>query len=268
MRNLYLTDLKRLFKDKLFLITVILALAFALFNPLLYYALFQLLELGDLLGQMVNAKSLLFTAFLPSDNLGLILPILIAIIICKDFSQGTVRNKIICGNARHTIFLSHFLSSSTVLCGLMLIHGLLTLIFSLCFFDYQPTKFTASDFGYLMLSLLFEMLVYLAISAIVTFIATLAKNTGLCILFYLALSFGASIIGSVLQMAGMALNPQSTEYAILEFFNALNIYTSSFIGAGESYEAKEILYILLPSLAYGVGCTLLGIRLFSRKNLK
>ena len=268
MRNLYLTDLKRIFKDKLFLITVILAGVFAVVNPLLYYALFQVLELGELLGQLVSAKSLFFTSFLPGDNLGLIMPILIAIIICKDFGQGTVRNKIISGNARHTIFLSHFLSASTVLCSLMLLHGLLTLLVSLCFFEYQATAFTMADFWYLMLSLLFEMIVYVAISAIVTFIATLSKNTGLCILFYLSLSFGASIIGAILQTAGMVLDPKSTEYAILEFFNALNIYTSSFIGASNSYETKEILYILLPPLVFGAGYTLLGIRLFARKNLK
>ncbi|MBR7111314.1 MAG: hypothetical protein IKC75_00080 [Clostridia bacterium] len=268
MRDLYVTDLKRILKDKLFMVTCILAGVFALITPLLNKVLFEALDMGELLGGMINAKSMLFTSLLPGDNLGLIMPILIAIVVCKDFSQGTVRNKIISGKSRAAIFLSHLLSAATVICTLMLLHALLTLGVSLCFFSYQTTTFTLSDFGYLMVSLVFEMLVYFAIATIVTFIATLAKNMGICILLYLAVTLGLSIIGAVFQVAGAFLDPSAAGYGIVEFLNALNIFTSSLIGAGTTYTAKQVLYILVSPLAITVGGTLLGIRLFAHKNLK
>ncbi len=268
MRNLYIADLKRILKDKLFMVTCILAGVFAVINPLLNKVLFEALDMGDLLGGMMNAKSMLFSAFLPGDNLGLVMPILVAIIVCKDFSQGTVRNKIISGKSRALIFLSHLLSAATVMCAVMLLHALLTLGVSLCFFPYQEAAFTLADFGFLLVSLAFELLVYLAISATVTLIATLAKNMGICILFYLAVALGFSIVGAVFQVAGAFLDPASKGYGLIEFLNALNIYTSTLIGAGTTYTAKQVLYILIAPLALTVGSTLLGIRLFARKNLK
>ena len=188
--------------------------------------------------------------------------------LCKDFSFGTVRNKIISGKSRNTIFLSHLLSAATVMCTLMLLHALLTLGVSLCFFSYQETAFTAADFGYLMASLAFEMLVYLAITALVTLIATISKSVGICILLYLAVSLGFAIIGAIFQVAGAFLEPASSGYGVIELLNALNIYTSSLIGAGTTYTAKQVLYILLSPVLLTAGSTLLGMRLFARKNLK
>ena len=268
MRNLYVADLKRIIKDKLFMVTCILAGVFAVINPLLNKVLFEALDMGDLLGMMANAKSMLFNAFLPSDNLGLVMPILIAIIVCKDFSQGTVRNKIISGQSRSAIFLSHLLAAATVMCTLMLLHALLTLGVSLCFFPYQEAAFTFADFGYLMASLAFEMLVYFAIAAIVTLIAISAKNMGICILLYLAVTLGFSLIGAIFQVAGAFLDPSAASYGVIELLNALNLFTSTLIGAGTAYTAKEVLYILMAPIATAALCTLLGIRLFSRKNLK
>ncbi len=268
MRNLYITDLKRIFKDKLFLVTCILATVFALINPLLNKAIFELLGINDLLGSIANSKSMLFTAFAPGDNLGLILPILICIIVCKDFSQGTVRNKIISGKPRLVIYVSHLLASATIVCGIMLLHGLLTLGVALMFFPYQETAFTFGDFGYLMLSLLFEMFTYFAVSAIVTFIATNSKNMGVCIVLYLAVCMGFSIVGAIFQVSIFLVEYESTAYKVLEFINALNLYTSNFIGQGTTYNLKQVLYILMSPAIMIAGSTLLGIKMFLRKNLK
>lgn len=268
MRNLYFTDIKRILKDKLFMVTCILAAAFAVINPLLNKVVFEMVDMGDMLGVVMNAKSMMFSAFHPGDNLGLILPILMAIIVSKDFSQGTVRNKIISGKKRSSIFLSHLFSSATVICAIMLVHAILTLGVSLFFFSYQDAAFSFADFGYLVISVLFEMLVYAAIAAIVTLIATVSKNMGICILLYLAVSFGLSLIGAIFQVAGSFMDTSTVAYNIVEFFGAINIYSSSLIGAGVSYSLKHVVYILIAPTAIIAGCTLLGIKMFGRKNLK
>ena len=272
MRDLFKIDLRRILKDKLFFVTCIIALVLAVVNPLLNKVLFSLLDLedmGDMLGMLVSAKSMFFSSFLPGDNLGLVMPILIAIIICKDFSQGTVRNKIIAGKSRHSIFLSHFLAASVTLCTIILLHALLTLGISLFLFDYQSTPFGIADFGYLMLSILFEMLVYVCIAAIVCFVCVFAKNMGLCILTYLGLAMLCSLVGAVFQVAFSLASPdKKVLYTVLEICNNTNIFTSTLIGAGTSYELKDILYIVLPPVLGAVGFWALGVKLLSKKDLK
>ena len=148
MVNLLKTDLKRIFKDKLFLVVCLLGGAFELVTPLLYKLMFSGLEVeGDpLFASFISAKGLFFRAFSPGSNYGLIVPVLLSIILCKDFSFGTVRNKLISGKSRTSVFLSMFLSCTIVMCAIVLLHALLTLGVSLLFFHYQSGGFTGGDF--------------------------------------------------------------------------------------------------------------------------
>ena len=150
MTNLIRSDFKKFFKDKLFLVVCILAVVFVVITPLLYIVLFGTMGEIDpmtesLLSGYITAKGQFFGAFSFGNNLGLIAPLLIGIILCKDFSFGTVRNKIICGHTRTSIFLSVFTVCATTLFGIVLAHALLTLAISLPFFDYQSTPFEAAD---------------------------------------------------------------------------------------------------------------------------
>ena len=107
MRSLLKTDLRRIFKDKLFLVVCILGTVLAFFTPLLYKGLATVIGVQDeLLGLLADSKSMFFSAFAPGTNFGFILPILLSLVLCKDFGYGTVRNKIICGKSRAKIFFS------------------------------------------------------------------------------------------------------------------------------------------------------------------
>ena len=102
MRELFRADLKRVLKDKLLMVMGILAVVFALITPLLYAAIFSSGGLLDdpMFSSLVSAKGQFFQSFSMTNNLGLIAPVLLAIVLCKDFSFGTVRNKIIAGKRR------------------------------------------------------------------------------------------------------------------------------------------------------------------------
>ncbi len=271
MTKLIKTDLKRIFKDKLFLVTCIIAAVLAILSPLLNVLIFSALDAVDsleMLGMMPTAKSFFFQSFLPGNNMGLIMPILIAIILCKDFSQGTVRNKIICGHSRSSIFLSMFISGSVVSSIIMLGQGFITLFFSLIFFDYSAEAFTFSELGYFLLSILFEILIYVFISAIISFLCVSMKNAGLAVVMYVAVNFLFAIVGSVTMIAGAFTEADTLGYKVLEFLNNANVFTSTLIGSGVSYSAKDILYILTPSVGGSVLAALLGILIFSKKDIK
>lgn len=274
MRDLLKTDFKRVLKDKLFLILCIVVGVFALSSPLLYKALFALVppeemaEVETMLAMQINAKMLFFNAFSLTNNFGLLLPVLITIVLCKDFSHGTIRNKIISGKPRTSVFFSLLITCSVFVCGIMLAQALLTLAVSLLFFDYQPTAFTASDFGYFMASIGFKLLICLLVSALLTFFIVTMKNAGLAIVMYFVVNFGCVIIGVVTQTVFPFLDAGTAAHGILQFLNRANAFATMIVGNGTSYSLGEVLSLLLPNLVITAALILFGWMIFRKKDLK
>lgn len=270
MRELLKTDLRRIVKDKLFLVVCILGAVFAVFTPLLYKGLSLVVDLeGDLLGLFASTKSIFFTSFSPSGNYGMILPILLVIVLCKDFSYGTVRNKIICGKSRTKIFLSMLLSGMIVMCGAMLAQALLTLGVSLCFFPYQTEAFTVETLGYALLSVLFSVLIYVFISSVICLLSVCMKSVGLAVVLYFAINLFFSIAGAIVSVAAMFV--QSGDELLTKVFEVLqkaNIFTTTFIGTGTTYSVTDVLCVLVPIFAGTAICIFLGITVFRKKDLK
>ena len=274
MCDLIRSDFRRVLKDKLFMVVCIIALAFAVFMPLLYMLLFSGLDAmtSGMISGYVTAKGQFFAAFALADNMGLIVPILLTIILCKDFSFGTVRNKIISGHSRTQIFLSMYVVCAVVLWVIIFLHSLLTMCVSLLFFEYQADPFTWADFGYFMASVGFEFLVYLFAAALVSYLCVSAKNMGLTIVSYAAINLGAGLVGSILMISSQVLafdESKEKTVKVLDFFQRINPFVASqYIGAGTSYELKDLIYHLLMPLALAALLILLGISKFNRKDLK
>lgn len=277
MNKLINLDFKRVFRDKLFLVVGILAAIFAVITPLLYLIIFGSIEELDettkqMLSGYVTAKGQFFGAFSFGNNLGLIAPLLIGIILFKDYSFGTIRNKIIAGHLRVSIFLSNFIVCFVVLFSVVLAHALLTLFICLPFFDYQPTPFTTADFWYLLESLLFQMLVYLFVSAFVSLLCVTQKNIGLVIVLYIAVVLGFSMVAGILQMVLITFKAQPNlekTANILEFLQRINVFNSSAtIGLGTSYNAKDVWYYMFTPILLSFGLVTIGSWKFSRKDLK
>lgn len=274
MCDLLKNDLKRVWKDKLFLIICIIASVFALITPLLFKGIImmadmeELLEMEGMLGLEINAKMLFFNSFSLGNNFALVLPVLLTIVLCKDFSQGTIRNKIICGKSRTSIYFSLFITCAIYMCAVILAQAVLTLLVSLLFFDYQATEFTANDFGYLMASIGLEILVYLFVSAILVFMIASMKNAGLAIVMYFVINFVCLIVGSITQIALPFTDPTNAVYGLLEFLNNANVFATTLIGGGTAYAAKELLALILPNVLLTGLLLTLGLFIFRKKDLK
>lgn len=274
MLNLIKTDLKRIFKDKLFLVACILGVAFALFTPLLYrFLIGSLVELdgGETLSQQLGlyGKTLFFSAFSPSNNLGLIVPVLLGIVLCKDFSFGTVRNKIIGGKSRTSIFLSMFVSCTAMLWIILFLHAALTLAVSMLFFEYQPTAFELKDLGYLFASLGLDFLVYVFIAALLCFLCVFMKNAGVTVVMFVAINFLFSIVGSIVSVARIFVDP-AKEFltAVLKFLDQANIFMGTYIGLTDAYDWKGILPVLVGTIGGTALFLFLGTVTFRKKDLK
>lgn len=277
MNRLLRADFRKFLKDKLFLVLIILAVVFALVTPLLYVAVFSAAGEMDpmseeMLAGYVSAKGQFFGAFSFGNNLGLIAPLLVGVVLYKDFGSGTVRNKVISGHSRRSIFMSMFTVCLTMLFGIVLAHALLTLVVSLPFFAYQSTPFVMADFWYLLLSLLFEFLVYLFAAAFVSWLCARMKNVGLVIVMYVAVVFGATLIAGILQVVIMVLQMEpgmEKTVDILNFFQRINVFNSSAtIGLGTSYTAEDVWYYVLPPIVGTAALLGHGLLKFRRRDLK
>lgn len=274
MTGLLKADFKRLLKDKLLLILGILAIVFAVIMPVLNALIFSGVDklMGGMFTTSLTAKSLFFASFNMGDNMGLIAPILLGIALCKDFSYGTIRNKIIAGKSRSAIFLSLFISCSAIFLAVMLLHAFVTLGVSLCLFEYQATPFTCEDFCYLLESLAFDMLAMLYVTAMLSWLCASAKNVGIVIVIYIAISFVLSISGGLMQTALVYMENfggNEKTITLLSFLDRINVVTSAvYIGTGSEYTWKDVLYLTIPATVGIVSFLGLGLWRFNKKDLK
>ena len=83
MINLLKADLRRVLKDRLLIVLGIIAVGFAIVTPLLYVVLFNGVGMADdpMISGLISGKAQFFSSFSMGNNLGLIAPVLIAIIL-------------------------------------------------------------------------------------------------------------------------------------------------------------------------------------------
>ncbi len=280
MVNLLKTDLKRIIKDKLFLIICIMGAVMAVFTPLMNKILMDSINSITIEGAeeeelfIVTAKSLFFDSFSVTNNFGLLLPIFVTIILFKDFSHGTIRNKIICGKSRLNIFFSMFFSSFIVIAGVLLLQAILSLLVSLLFFKYTTGNVTSSsELAYFFESVAFILVNYLYIAALVSFFCVFMKHAGTAIVCFVAINIFLSTIPLLLGVYVSFLEYEESKKELVSFLNFLidtNIYDnlSLVIGKGTSYTSGQVLKILFPPLIFATGLVSLSILRFKRKDIK
>ena len=252
----------------------ILAVVFAVITPLLYVLIFSGSGLADdpMISAMVSAKAQFFGSFSIGNNMGLIAPVLLTIVLCKDFSFGTVRNKVIAGKSRTSIFMSLFVVCFVVLLAVMLIHAFITLAVCLLFFDYQPTAFTVSDFWYFLESLSFAILTILFVAALLSSLCASMKNVGLAIVSYVAISFGLTMFASILQMVLPLLETMEGNELLVKILNILNRVnvggSINYIGTGTEYTVEDVMYLVFSPLVGTALLATLGAFRFNKRDLK
>lgn len=274
MSKLLKADFKRLFQDKLLMVMGIIAVAFAFVTPVLYWLLFSGGELlnDPMFSNLILAKNQFFGAFSIGNNFGLIAPVLLAITLYKDFSFGTVRNKVIAGHSRSAIFLSMFTVCAVILIGVMMLHAFATLGISLVFFDYQAEPLETKDIVYFLTSLFFEVLVLLFVAALLSWLCGSMKNVGLTIVLYIAIAFALVLLGSIIQTVFQVMEltgGDESTIEILRFLDRINVGTAATrIGMGTGYTAEDVLYLTVPASVGIAGFLGLGLIRFNKKDLK
>ena len=262
-------------KDITFRITLIIGGGIAILSALIFLALDAFLNIEGV--KMLTGHGMLITSFSPAQNYGIAIPINIVSFIVLEFTQGTIRNKIIAGHSKFKIYASLYISGLILAASLLFIYvGFLTL-FGTIFggFDVSvPTMLGTSGIGvsatveYIVKFTILALLTYTTIVSYAVFIATAFRSVGpsipLVLVAILGLFFIAVIYGNVLVInKGIMEGYKSGLKAATEIENAEAIayYEKEIADFKPTYDAlitvENILKCVDP--LYGVSITSVNV---------
>jgi len=167
MSKLLRSDFRRLFRSKLFylcLIPTAVVMVFALFNNLHYLEVMENLELP--------LDNLLFMG---TTVIGFPIAIFTSFFVGTEYSDGTMRNKILVGNSRVSIYLSHFIATSVASLAMLVVGTVFVLflgVFWMGWFITSP--------AILIPQILCCLLSVIALNSIIVALAMLIHHKAIC----------------------------------------------------------------------------------------
>ena len=109
MKNIFKAFLFKLKKDLSFRIIGIIGLALAVLLPTILFlidlGISQLNDDGKITHMLCTGQSLLVSSWSPTQNFGLAIPITLITLTVLEFTNGTIRNKVISGYSKTKIYL-------------------------------------------------------------------------------------------------------------------------------------------------------------------
>lgn len=207
MSRLFKSFFFKLSKDLAFRITLFIGLGLAIVTTFSVFLL-EILA-ADTLGEEVHLMSgsfMLTNSLSPVDNFGLAIPVNLICFVCLEFSQGSIRNKIIAGHSKSRIYASLFcnglllclflMGSYVLLCTLLgtLLGGFGLDGGSINVLTMSAIKYTSI---YLIQMVLITLAIYVCIVSFTVFISCLLRNIGPCIPIVLMAMIGLYFIGAI-----------------------------------------------------------------------
>ena len=189
MGRLFKAFIFKIKRDITFRITLIVGAGVAVFITLLYLILQNALpdEFADV--KLLTGPNMLINSFSPVQNFGIAIPVNLISFTCLEFTQGTIRNKIIAGNSKFKIYTSLFLSGLVFAFALLIVYaGICTALGSIFGgFDLSQPVATMTgkpgfiDGVFILKYVLVVIVVYISIVSFAIFVATAFRNMGPCI---------------------------------------------------------------------------------------
>ena len=274
MSRLLKADLYRMWKSRLTLIALILALAFPLFMVLLYVGIRAMSGLGDEMldaVSMFNANTVIGSCYSLTNNIGLVVPAFAGILVCTDYSNGTLRNKVIAGNRRSEIYLSHLIVTILFSVVIMTIYTGMTTVFSLLFLPFQrdPSMNLAREVLYFVS---YGTMTFVFIATVSTLFAMTFRNAAPTIIFTIVLALLLMILDTVVSLIDYS-KYRYIIYAIPTFganFFTLNNMSITALFSTAAQDPGPILYAegMLSYVFFGVVNTVIGLLVFCQRDVK
>lgn len=211
MGNLFKAFLFKLRKDLTFRITLFIGLGLAVLMTLIYFGIdmaVKALEENPSAYKFVfcTGQNLFINSLSPAQNFGIAIPINLITFTVLEFTQGTIRNKIIAGNSKTKIYFSLILSGLVFTFVLIITYSLLCLGLGSIFGGFDINGVTMSgklnpEFFWKLI--LLSVLAYILITVATIFFATLLRNVGPCIPIVILLLLGCYLISTIFNTIGL-----------------------------------------------------------------
>lgn len=258
MLSLLRTDFKRFFKDKTVLVTLCLVVGFA-FLSCLIYLIFDSATISDSDNFTLSGYSMFLSTFNPSSNSGFIIPMLLTIVLVRDFTNGTIRNKIISGSSRFEVYLSATITTVCYGLGFYLLNAILTLGLGSLFFGFGQ-NLTASLALDMLVTTLLCSLVYVVYLVVATIISFVTRNMGLSIICTIVAVLIFGIFATLSYNTGLA-------DWLVNICNAIPHTQIDHMVNGE-LTSKFFSLSIICSIIYISGITVVGAFLFKKSDVK
>ena len=270
MKGLLKADFYHVRKSKLSLVILILAVVFPFLMTLLYVGIEVLttnLAGGTEDVSMFTANMLLNSVFSLTNNIGMVIPVFAGILVCNDIANGTLRNKVICGNRRSEIYLSHLIVSIVFCVVTVLIYAGATAAFGAIFFDFEEVE--ALQAVYWAAN---GVMTFVYIATVATFLAMTCRSTAPTIIFTIVFSIALLGIVSLLGFVDtekykylLHLVPTYSSSA----FSIGGINMADFFGPSSSITQATAFWEGIASFVFfGILNTVLGIVIFNHRDIK
>lgn len=275
MKRLLKADIYRVLKSRLTLIALILVLAFPVLIVLMYAGMrFVSSELGDDLvetGILFNANTLIGAVYSLTNNIGFVLPAFTGILVCMDISNGTLRNKVIAGNRRSEIYLSHLIVSILFSVTMITIYAAMTAGLALLFFPFNrdPSLNLGLEILYFVA---YGTMTFIFIATLSTLFALTLRSTAPTIIFTIVLSIALYTFSSILQL----VNYQPYRHVV--YF--IPTFAGNFFNLGSGFSLADLLMQgeetsrglmffegMLSYLFFGILNTALGMLIFKKRDI-
>lgn len=285
MINIFKASLYKMVKDITFRITLIIGGAFTLIMTLLYFAMDYGFDTSE--GLYLTGPSMMFNSMSPMQNFGFVLPIMLIIYVCLEFSQGIVRNKIIAGYSKIEVYFGLLLSALVFTFGIMVTYVLLNTFIGFAFSGFR----VSGDFALGLLSasgtlswtfilkiVAIFVVTYLSIVCYTVFIATVFRSVGPCIPLVMVVLMACYIVASLvstialLEDSGLLGIDVSTVKNIAMTIDPLYAITGG-VSMDETtteltVEFGVFISALANNLIYSVLFTTFGALLFRKRDVK
>ena len=218
MKNIFKAFLFKLKKDLSFRIIGIIGLALAVLLPTILFlidlGISQLNDDGKITHMLCTGQSLLVSSWSPTQNFGLAIPITLITLTVLEFTNGTIRNKVISGYSKTKIYLGLYFTGLLYTLALISVYVLVCFGLGCAFGGFNPRGelFSLSSLGggsitpdFLWKVIFLSLLAYVVIATMTIFFSTLFRNIGPSIpvvIILIVMCSGLASISQVLSLFG------------------------------------------------------------------
>lgn len=277
MLRLFKAFIFKISRDLTFRITLIIGAGIAVFMALLYALLDFSMDLEGV--KMLTGQGMLVNSMSPVQNYGIAIPVNLITFTCLEFTQGTIRNKIIAGHSKAKIYASLFLSGlifAFLLLGVYL--GICTALGSIFGgFDLDTVTMAGTGYGmfsakYILQMLLSCVVTYISIVSFTIFFATLFRSIGpsipVVMILLMICYLGATIVSAMALFEMPGLDALINVMKVINPLYALGCSPSLDDGNRFYLENDVVISAVISNLVYATIFFIGGLFIFKKRDVK